>query len=110
MSDHPYVLIERHGVAEILVRVGDPAAVEANELRVFRELFNFLEHVLCRKDTKMTCVVTCTDIVFFHGVLLLVLKPGTIDVSVCYYRSRDASILQATVCYTVHLPHHSRAF
>jgi hypothetical protein len=69
------VLIERHGVAEVLFRVGDPAAVETNELRVFRELFNFLEHVLGRKDAKMTCVVSRANIVLHVAFLVFTFLP-----------------------------------
>jgi hypothetical protein len=64
------VLIERHGVAEVLVGIGDPAAVEANELGVFCKFFYFLEHVLGRQDAKMARVVSGANILFHVAPLL----------------------------------------
>lgn len=36
-------LVNRHGIANVLAGISDPAAVEANELRIFCQLFYLVE-------------------------------------------------------------------
>jgi|APFre7841882630_1041343.scaffolds.fasta_scaffold06226_3 hypothetical protein len=63
-------LIERHGITEVLVRVSYPAAVEANEFWIFRELFNFVEQLFARQHADVAWVISAAN-AFLHVVLLI---------------------------------------
>jgi hypothetical protein len=58
-------LIERHGITQALVRVGNAAAVEADVLRMFGKLLDLIEQLLACQHAKMARMVPCADI-FLH--------------------------------------------
>ena len=62
-------LFEGHRVAQILLAVGNPAAIEADMFRIFRKPFNFVELSLACQNTDMTRMVSGTD-VLAHLTLL----------------------------------------
>jgi hypothetical protein len=62
-------LFEGHGIAEILLAVGNPATIEADLFRILRDPFNFLELSLACQNTDMTRMVSGTDVVA-HFTLL----------------------------------------
>jgi hypothetical protein len=55
-------LFEGHRVAEILLAVGNPATIEADMFRIFREHFYFLEFALACQNTDMTRMVSGADV------------------------------------------------
>jgi hypothetical protein len=62
-------LVERHGIAQTLARVGNAAAVETDVFRIFRELFDLLEHILACQHAEVARMLPCADI-FLHITLL----------------------------------------
>jgi hypothetical protein len=83
------VLIERHGITEVFVGIGDPAAVEANELGFFCKFFYFLEHVLGRQDAQMACVVSAANILFHVALLFFGTNVFKTALIIAYQRCRD---------------------
>jgi hypothetical protein len=59
------LILEGHGVAEVVVTVGNPAAVEADVLRVLRQLFDFVKLVIAGQNTQMPLMIALT-LAFFH--------------------------------------------
>jgi hypothetical protein len=60
------LILEGHGVAEVVVAVGDPAAVETDVLRVLCQLFDFVKLVIAGQNTQMALMITFA-LCFFHS-------------------------------------------
>ena len=58
-------VFERHGVAEVVVTVGNPAAVEADILRVLGQFLDSINLVITGQNTQMSLMVALT-LAFFH--------------------------------------------
>jgi hypothetical protein len=58
-------VLEGHRVAEVVVAVRNPSAVEADELRILGQFLDFVELVVADQDTEVTLMVALT-IAFFH--------------------------------------------
>jgi hypothetical protein len=66
-------LIQRHGVAQILFRVGNPAAVKAQVLRVLRQTPDFVNLPGTRQHAQMPRVpglIFADMLIFVHTLLL----------------------------------------
>jgi hypothetical protein len=61
------LILEGHGVAEVVVALGNPAAVEADVLRVLCQLFYFVKLVIACEDTQMTLMITLALCLFHSG-------------------------------------------
>jgi hypothetical protein len=61
------LILEGHGVAEVVVTVGNPTAVEADVLRVLRQFFDFVKLVIAGKNTQMSLVIALTLYLFHCG-------------------------------------------
>ncbi len=55
-------LFEGHRVAQILLAIGNPATIEADIFGISRDLLYLLEFLVARQNTKVTCVVSGTDV------------------------------------------------
>ena len=64
----PGLFIKRHRVAKILLRVGDSAAIEANELGIFHQVPYFVEFILADQHAKMPLVIAFTGMFFGHDI------------------------------------------
>ena len=42
--------MEGHGITQVFLAIGHPAAVETYKLRVFGQLFNLIEKILAYQD------------------------------------------------------------
>jgi hypothetical protein len=61
--------VQRHGIAEIFVAIGDPAAVEADEFRFFGQSPDLIEPILAREYTEVAGMIPGADMLA-HGILL----------------------------------------
>ncbi len=59
------LVLEGHGIAEVVVTVGNPSAVEANILRVPGQFLDFINSVIAGQNTQMSLVIALT-LAFFH--------------------------------------------
>ena len=61
------LILEGHGVAEVVFVVGNPAAVEADVLRVLCKLFNFVKLIIAGQYTQMPLMITLALCLFHSG-------------------------------------------
>ena len=60
------LLLERHGITQVFLAVGDTAAVEADVFRVLGQLLDFVEFLIACQDAEMARMVTVAH-VLTHG-------------------------------------------
>jgi hypothetical protein len=67
------LLIQRHGVAQVFLCVGNPAAVKAQKLLALRQALNFIKLFSARQHARMPRVLglVFTDMLFFVHMALL---------------------------------------
>ena len=63
------MLIKRHWIAKIFVRICNTAAVKTDEFGIFCQLFYFFEHILACQHAEMALMVTTANS-FLHNCLL----------------------------------------
>jgi hypothetical protein len=64
----PFIsLLKRHGVTEVLFGIGNPAAVEANKLRIFRQFLDLFELFVAGQHTDMDRMFAVTDLLCHHS-------------------------------------------
>jgi hypothetical protein len=68
-------VLEGHRVAEVVVTVRNPSAVEADELRLLGQFLDFVEPVVADQDTQVPLMVALT-IAFFHVGSYYFVFPG----------------------------------
>jgi hypothetical protein len=57
----PGSILERHGVAEILFAVRNPAAIKANKLGGLGQPLDLIKLLIARQNTQVTGMVSITD-------------------------------------------------
>jgi hypothetical protein len=66
------LFIQRHGIAQIFPGIRNPAAHEADKLRMFRQLFDFIESFRAGKYAQMATVFAAAN--FFRHAFSLISK------------------------------------
>jgi hypothetical protein len=59
------LVLEGHGIAEVVVTIGNPSAVEADILRIPGQFFDFVNPVIAGQNTQMSLMIAPT-LAFFH--------------------------------------------
>lgn len=57
------LILQRHRVAKVFIGVGDAAAIETDELRIFDELFYFIHFLITYENAEMSFVIAFAYIV-----------------------------------------------
>jgi len=60
-----FLFIQRHGVAQIFPGIRNPPAHEADKLRMFRQVFDFIESFRAGEYAQMTTVFAAANF-FYH--------------------------------------------